>query len=63
MGFILFCRFWASPFWVAMLHGSLFARPQFRLATSSLPPVGRHHFAALMQRNSRPMRQNDMRPI
>ena len=45
-----------------MLHGSLFARPPFRLASLSLPPFGRHHFAALMQRKSNLVRQNEMRP-
>ena len=61
-GYISFCCFWASPCRVAMLHGSLFARPRFRLASSSLPPFGRHHFAALMQRKSNSVRQDERCP-
>jgi len=39
--------FWGITLRVAMLHGSLSLGPTLR---SGLPPVGRHHFAALMQK-------------
>jgi len=49
---------WASPYRVAMLHGSLSLGPTLR---SGLPPYGRHHFAALMQRDFHHLRQNEIR--